>query len=176
VSRHSYGTGSTIGPIPQNETNHFTSDYQPGSAKERTEEILEKNRPANVIPRRRCIYLFKSFAQCIHYGDSQHCDHDYIIYKVEAIPSRGMPMALVERVRKHIENGEECKANTIAREYWSPTQEWRYLEFLCESCTVRQSFARNAVEYDFVSIPRESLHHIADLEAHIESASDYPLR
>jgi hypothetical protein len=55
------------------------------------------------------------------------------LYRVEMPDPEKHPMALVDAVKKR---GDHASISLIIAEYWSPTQNWKYCEYLCPSMTV----------------------------------------
>ena len=55
-------------------------------------------------------------------------------YKVEMDCKLGFPMVLIDKIRKIGEDSNELEA--IVKEYWTPTKQWKYLEFLSPSMKI----------------------------------------
>jgi hypothetical protein len=61
-------------------------------------------------------------------------DRNPIYYKVEMDCDLGFPMVLIDKIRKLGQESDSLEA--CISEYWTPTYEWKYLEFLSPSITI----------------------------------------
>lgn len=100
-------------------------------------ETLDERRPAGFPSRIASFYACSELANCQAFiGKKRIENQDPIFYKVEMDCLYGFPMVLIDRIRKL--GHESALLEACISEYWSPTQEWKYLEFLSPSMTIME--------------------------------------
>ena len=98
-------------------------------------DFLDANRPPIVPSRKRSFYAFDSITNCVGYWSSKRCTiGGPLLYKVKMTNPSKVPMHLVNTL---LQKGEGNAANLqIATEYWHPTENWKFYEFLSEEMEV----------------------------------------
>lgn len=132
ASRVAHNVGTTL--LSKGEDTDF---YRRAHAdgKGGVEETLGAHRPDGAPDRRSCLYACGSLEHCQVYADGEPHDGDWHFYEVTMPNPWKAPMVLAGHllrvgVRKAI-------ASSIAREYWSPTVTWQYIEFMDVEMTIR---------------------------------------
>lgn len=90
---------------------------------------LNEFRPDDAPNRDQCFYAFDSLANCFAYIDSEKCEKGKAYYyEVKMVNPINAPMRLNHVILK---KGEESdKIETIVQEYWNPTLDWKFMEYL----------------------------------------------
>lgn len=93
-------------------------------------DVLDARRDADCPPRKRCIYAFDKPGHCLAFNNNPvlHC------YQIEMEAHGGYPMVLTDKLRRVGENYN--RLDDLIDEYWHPTKQWKYNEFLGESMVV----------------------------------------
>ena len=117
-------------------------------------DYLDSYKPAECPSRKKCIYAFDkpghSFA--FLYGMSlvgQHC------YEIEMDAYGGFPMILTGLFQTFKNNVNVL--NSMAEEYWHPTQEWKFCEYLG-----REMRIVSEVKKDIIACAASGYHYIMD--------------
>lgn len=98
-------------------------------------EEMDNMRPDSYPSRIASFYACDALENCQAFiGNTKIGGNNPIYYKVEMDCSVGFPMVLVDRIKK-IGQGSANLTSCI-NEYWSPTQAWKYLEFLSPQMTI----------------------------------------
>ena len=98
-------------------------------------EILDEHKPAGMPSRISSFYACSVLENCQAFiGNKKIDDRDPIYYKVEMHSNGGFPMVLIDRMRKLGQASDLI--DTCTSEYWTPTHEWRYLEYLNSTMTI----------------------------------------
>lgn len=129
VSRKVYVVGDVINA---NEFSNVTEYYEKSEKENKNwiDDYLDSMKPQNAPSRKRVIYAFDSLANCGAFMVNNITDFNY--YKVEMKEPVACPMCLTDNLE---ENNSEKNA-TIAKEYWNPTESWKFLEYLSEEMTI----------------------------------------
>ena len=128
ATKKAYNHGSQIGPFPrcqfhnQSGVNSFIN----------TDLDKDCHKPSGSVDRQRAVYLFDDLNNAIAYTQNQS---GWNFYEVKPNKLAGpFPMCLTDLMAKV--GAAHTALSSIAKEYWKPTQAWRYTEFLCESAVV----------------------------------------
>lgn len=98
-------------------------------------EMLDEQRPAGYPSRIASFYACSELENCQAFiGNKRIEGRDPIYYKVDMDCEFGFPMAIIDKIRKLGEGSDLLEA--CISEYWAPTREWKFLEFLSPSMTV----------------------------------------
>jgi len=98
-------------------------------------EILDEQRPEGYPSRIASFYACSEVVNCQAFiGNKKIEGRNPIYYKVEMDCVLGFPMVLIDKMRKLGQESDLLGA--CISEYWSPTREWMYLEFLSPSMTI----------------------------------------
>ncbi len=68
------------------------------------------------------------------------------LYRIDCEVVSGHPMALLDIAFQAMQQGRDVKFDAIVSEYWSPTNEWSYLEFLSGQFTVTEELDRKMLD------------------------------
>ena len=101
------------------------------------EDRLKPHRPSGVPCRTNCIYTFGNLADCSLYGDSQHKSGKVHYYRVKMEKATKVPMVLVDQIRKQV-SPTPAQVEQMAREYWQPTKDWNYWEYLTDAVAISE--------------------------------------
>ena len=98
-------------------------------------EFLDTNRPVSTPSRKKSFHAFDSISNCFGYWGNKPCTTGGPnLYKVKMTNPRKVPMALVNKLHR---KGEGHGTNIqIACEYWTPTNNWKFNEFLSEEMEI----------------------------------------
>lgn len=120
-----------IGEIIKAEDFTNTEYYQNATAsgKNWIDEYLDEGRPENAPERKNAIFAFDCVENCIAFKGRNNANFYYKVKMIEPIAS---PMCLTDAL---IENAEEQNA-IIRSEYWMPTKNWKFLEYLSSEMEV----------------------------------------
>lgn len=96
--------------------------------------MMDENRPEGEPERKKCIYLSDKLENCIIFAVSESLllNENVFLYEVD-LDAQAHPMLLVNKIGK--EQNETRKLELI-REYWNPTQDWQYNEYLTSQMTI----------------------------------------
>jgi hypothetical protein len=98
-------------------------------------EKLDEQSPDGYPLRVASFYACSVLENCQAFiGNKRIEDRTPIFYKVEMDCSLGFPMVLIDRIRKL--GHASGLIDTCISEYWTPTREWQYLEYLSPSMTI----------------------------------------
>lgn len=90
---------------------------------------LNEFKPEGAPNRDQCFYAFDSLANCFAYIDSEKCSGGGpYYYEVKMINPIAAPMSLNNIILKKGEESDEIES--IANEYWNPTLNWKFIEYL----------------------------------------------
>lgn len=120
--------------------------------KKKVNEIFNRWRPNNVISRIKCIYLFDNLRHCIHYAKSEKYKHIYKVRSEEQVFGP-FPMVLVNTFYKN-------HKRQIIREYWNPTKEWKFVEFLASSFIVVKEESLEIISNMDLEVDRDLANHL----------------
>lgn len=130
ASNKSYKNGEVVS-ITQFE-GETTFNHCRRTAKEQSINLLLDNyKPNNYPSRIRCIYLFDDLNACACYKQSENLAYLYKVIAKSNNITGGQPMCIINLFSKYPKNQD-----ILAKEYWQPTQKWKFKEFLCEEMTV----------------------------------------
>lgn len=125
-----------------------TLDHVNRSKEEQQVNILmDSQRPSDYDSRNKSIFLFDNIDHCRFYA-SRLKNPNLKIYKVKALTPvfGGFPFCLVEKV--YNESSFEIKKRII-QEYWAPTLQWIFLEYITQSIEILDILnMRNPVLYN----------------------------
>jgi hypothetical protein len=133
VSRYEYAPGQRVRLDPGQVT-HF-HDVLGAAGNIAGEERLNAHRPARWPCRYTCLYAFGTLADCSLYGGSQHKDEKVHYYRVRMDNAVRVPMVLVDQIRKQVDP-TAAQTEQMAREYWQPSREWAYWEYLTDEIEI----------------------------------------
>lgn len=93
-------------------------------------DVFDERRDADCPPRKRCIYAFDKPGHCVAFNNNPilHC------YEIEMEAHGGYPMVLTDKLRRV--GREYRRLDDLINEYWHPTKQWHYNEFLGESMVI----------------------------------------
>lgn len=98
-------------------------------------DILDEYRPDGTPSRISSFYACDILENCVAYiGNKTIEGKEPIYYKVKMECTIGFPMVMVDRIK--------CLGNDTSKilpyidEYWNPTLDWKYLEFLSSTMTI----------------------------------------
>lgn len=105
------------------------------------------------------VFSAESAAAAHAFAYSQFQTDNIRVYQVKAAPFHKAPMAIVSEVQKRMARGESIDA--LVAEYWQPTQQWVFWEYLSESMvvvadvsdTASEGSAPLSIRYQFQDIP-----------------------
>lgn len=103
-------------------------------------DYLDLYKPAEYPFRKKCIYAFDKPGHCFAFlfgkpTEGVHC------YEIEMDAVGGFPMILTGLLQKNKDNPINLKA--IADEYWHPTQEWKFCEYIGREMRIVSEVNRN---------------------------------
>jgi hypothetical protein len=111
-------------------------------------EILDKHRPDGYPSRIGSFYACSELTNCKAYiGNKRIENRDPFYYQVEMNCEIGFPMVLVDKIKK-LGDGSDLLEPCIS-EYWTPTKNWKFLEFLSPLMTVIQVVTIDELLFDF---------------------------
>lgn len=96
-------------------------------------DYLDAYRPEEFPLRRKCIYAFDRSGHCFYFLAHEPSVTDHC-YEIEMDAKGGFPMVLTGRMIAHRNNAEILRA--IAEEYWRPTRDWKYYEYIGNEMTI----------------------------------------
>lgn len=96
-------------------------------------DYLDARRPVGFPLRRKCIYAFDKPGYCFFFLAREPSITDHC-YEIEMDAKGGFPMVLTGRMIAHRNNAEILRA--IAEEYWRPTKDWKYYEYIGNEMTI----------------------------------------
>lgn len=98
-------------------------------------EFLNENKSEDLPSRISSFYACNIIENCQGYiGNKTINGQQPIFYKVEMNCEIGFPMVLIDAIRKNGLNS--AFLNECSVEYWSPTGEWKFKEFLSPEMTI----------------------------------------
>lgn len=98
-------------------------------------DFLDIKRPTGAPSRIRSYYACDTIRNCIGYGRNKQCENGGpFLYKVAMKNPRKVPMSLVNTILRKREGN--ALNDQIADEYWTPTREWKYYEYLSEEMKI----------------------------------------
>jgi hypothetical protein len=108
------------------------------SLRRNVEDVLDQRRPTGIPPRLSSWFACdqphfaaKYLDAQLKYGPDRHSRNGQSrIYAVEMDAPRKQPMCLVDAVTKCLSENQDEITLMVADEYWRPTQEWRFFEYL----------------------------------------------
>jgi len=98
------------------------------------ENEFERFRDGRSISRLTAFFATATVADCLYYHNIQTDYALAFLYKVKMSSPNRHPMALIGKAEKHQGNSECLKA--IVEEYWQPTKNWQFWEFLDASMEI----------------------------------------
>ena len=120
---------------PARELSSYPDYWRPAEA------LLEQRRPTSYYSRLSCWYACDTPEFAAKYleseiaRDAQHVSGAPLLYLIDLTSPSRHPMCLVNEIAKRLENNETHLAETLADEYWNPTLEWAFWEYLGEMIT-----------------------------------------
>lgn len=102
-------------------------DRLPTESRARVEEVLTRLKPRDVVSRTSGLFVAHSAAHAKKFLLAEPNPHGARIHVYEVVVpgSMGLPMALVDRIAKSV---DDPLVDEIAAEYWTPTESWKFLE------------------------------------------------
>lgn len=98
-------------------------------------DYLSEGRPDGEPCRSHCIYAFDKLEYCIYFRNKELIEgKEYHLYKCKMNKRKGHPMILVGRM---CSASAECRER-LKEEYWKPTINWHFLEYLSESIEIQE--------------------------------------
>jgi hypothetical protein len=116
-----------------------------GDSRSWINDFLNKNSPKNFPSRKKSFYACDTIANCKALKSTicTHADCIPRIYKVKMNKPKKAPMRLVFHL---IKLGEDGDSNIdIANEYWTPTKNWKFYEYLSEEMEIIEEIANSDV-------------------------------
>jgi hypothetical protein len=95
------------------------------------DEFLDSIRPDGYPERKRTLFAFDSLGNCFAFKKGQ-CPYGLIFYKVKMNNPVACPMCLTDKLK--VDSDEQNKK--IGNEYWSPSKQWKFLEYLCDEMEI----------------------------------------
>ena len=89
------------------------------------DSFLDKNKPDNAPERKKTLFAFDSIVNCKAFIKNR-CKGQIYYYKIRMKNPIACPMCLTDALAKNDEN----KNKKIAKEYWKPIEDWKFLEYL----------------------------------------------
>lgn len=118
------------------------------------EVILERGRPSDACSREEALYTTRYPAYTLVYIQSElarlatdSCkkgSESIHVYEVELAVSEPHPMALVDRIRS-ISLKNTPIVQEIVSEYWNPTKDWRFLEYITNSVRITRELETTSI-------------------------------
>lgn len=98
-------------------------------------DFLDNEKPHNAPSRKKAFYACDSITNCVGFwGRSKCISGSTFLYKVKMLNPCKVPMSLVNTLnRKGISNPSN---HLVAQEYWMPTQNWSFYEYLSEEMQI----------------------------------------
>lgn len=87
--------------------------------------------------RKKCIYAFDTLAHCAVFIGENNKDINF--YMVELNSENPHPMCLTDAIRKATSIRMQ---NIMKEEYWHPTREWKFNEYLGTEMTILEKIER----------------------------------
>lgn len=98
-------------------------------------EEMDNMRPDGYPSRIASFYACDALENCQAFiANKKIAGNNPTYYKVEMDRTVGFPMVLVDRIKKMGQGS--ANLSSCINEYWSPTQAWKYLEFLSPQMTI----------------------------------------
>ncbi len=98
-------------------------------------QAMDNNRPDNAPERRTSFYTADSPEFAYYFLLKQGKSKDEInVYRVETEPPWKAVFSLTHAIQKKLQNNESVSA--AIDEYWSPTKEWKFFEYLSSSIKI----------------------------------------
>lgn len=98
--------------------------------------FLNGLKPENAPERQYSFFAFDNLDNCKAFWENEKRNGFPKYYKVSMQNAIKAPMCLVQLILR--EGRESNRIETIAREYWNPQHEWKFLEFLSNEMTIIQ--------------------------------------
>jgi len=133
VSRYEYVPGQRV-RLDAGQVTHFHDSLE-AAGNIVGEDCLNAHRPAGWPCRYTCLYAVRTLSDCSLYGSSQHKDEKVHYYRVRMDKAVRVPMVLVDQIRKQV-NPTAAQIEQMAREYWQPSKEWSYWEYLTDEIEI----------------------------------------
>jgi hypothetical protein len=134
ASRNVYSPGDTIYVPPGAESFAYGRSLELGMRWR--EEALERARGDRGFPRRTAVYAANTAVNAARFLISQAGDGGQVwVYEVAISATTPSPMALIGYMDAH--GAGFSSLDACVEEYWAPTKQWNFLEFVCESMTVQ---------------------------------------
>ena len=90
---------------------------------------IDSGKPENAPSRRTALYCADSIDLCVYFLTKQSVDlEDIRLYEVQVEDHRKAPFCVTHIVHRRLENGENVDG--LIQEYWHPTRDWNYFEYL----------------------------------------------
>ena len=100
-----------------------------------TEDALERLRPPGAVGRAEAWYAFDRLEHATYYGRTEsRSTAPFRVYRVVASVAEPHPFALVNMVHKGL--AKDLTVDAVANEYWTPTMNWSFMEYLCPGIEV----------------------------------------
>jgi len=100
------------------------------------DDLLNQNKPKNAPERRNTFFACDCIENCYAYISSRYPDRkaEYKFYCVEMENPVSGVMCLTDLL--YDLGDTNSNLNNVVAEYWYPTKEWKYLEFLSKKMTI----------------------------------------
>lgn len=96
--------------------------------------FLSAGRPEGEPERQLCIYAFSRPEHCLGFMDEKIQRGDVLhLYRCEMDVTCGHPMFLIRPLQSI---RDEAQKEAIRKEYWTPTKDWKVIEFMSEKMMV----------------------------------------
>lgn len=141
---------NTILKLTNNDETYY---YQKNkvNGKNLVDDILNDSKPIDAPMRNQTFYSFDSIDNCAAYAKNNYYKNTYY-YRVKMLNPVKAPMCITDLILK-LTNDTTKQINAV-KEYWNPTQKWKFNEYLSMEMTIIESVketflakARGAVNY-----------------------------
>lgn len=108
-------------------------------------DFLDENSPEGFPSRKRTFYACDTILNCKALKSTIIANSDCVpkIYKVKMNNPKKAPMALVTRL---LQLGNDNPSNiNLANEYWTPTKDWRFYEYLSEEMEILEEIINSDI-------------------------------
>ena len=128
ITRTEYSVGKIIKIEPNSTTRYYKNAVI--NNQNWIDDFLDVKKPNNYPERKNTLYAFNSLGNCGAFKNGEQ----YKFYKIEMVNPIASPMCLTDALLK---DNEELNSK-IAEEYWNPTMNWKYLEYMCSEMEIKE--------------------------------------
>ncbi|MHA7842055.1 MAG: hypothetical protein ACX93I_01965 [Winogradskyella sp.] len=126
ISNTKYNVGDLL-PLKEEDNRYHKLKKEEG--KEWVNDVLDNEKPEGFPFRRTAYYAFDDPDYCIYYYKAEMTGNEQVyLYEVELTNQITAPMRLTQTILNN--EGKNELIEELAREYWNPTKNWNFLEYL----------------------------------------------